>query len=47
MEFVWQIMLFHWVAIILIIRYMRFRMGDKYQKGGMVDGNGGVMHLVV
>jgi len=25
----------------IIIRYMRFRMGDKYQKGGMVDGNGG------
>jgi pectate lyase len=24
-----------------IIRYMRFRMGDKNQKGGMVDGNGG------
>jgi hypothetical protein len=24
-----------------IIRYMRFRMGDRYQKGGMVDGNGG------
>jgi pectate lyase len=23
-----------------IIRYMRFRMGDKYQKGGMVNGNG-------
>lgn len=25
----------------MIIRYIRFRMGDKYQKGGMVDGNGG------
>ncbi len=25
----------------IIIRYLRFRMGDKYQKGGMVDGNGG------
>lgn len=25
----------------MIVRYMRFRMGDKYQKGGMVDGNGG------
>jgi pectate lyase len=25
----------------VIIRYMRFRMGDKNQKGGMVDGNGG------
>jgi len=25
----------------IIIRYMHFRMGDKYQKGGMVDGNGG------
>lgn len=25
----------------VIIRYLRFRMGDKYQKGGMVDGNGG------
>jgi pectate lyase len=24
----------------IIIRYVRFRMGDKYQKGGMVDGNG-------
>ena len=24
----------------IIIRYLRFRMGDKYQKGGMVDGNG-------
>ncbi len=24
----------------IILRYMRFRMGDKYQKGGMVDGNG-------
>ncbi len=25
----------------IIVRYLRFRMGDKYQKGGMVDGNGG------
>ena len=25
----------------IIIRYLRFRMGDKYQKGGIVDGNGG------
>lgn len=25
----------------IVIRYLRFRMGDKYQKGGMVDGNGG------
>jgi hypothetical protein len=25
----------------IIIRYLRFRMGDKFQKGGMVDGNGG------
>ena len=25
----------------MIIRYMRFRMGDKYQRGGMIDGNGG------
>lgn len=25
----------------IIIRFLRFRMGDKYQKGGMVDGNGG------
>lgn len=24
----------------IIIRYLRFRMGDKYQKGGMVDGSG-------
>lgn len=24
----------------IIVRYMRFRMGDKYQKGGMVDGSG-------
>jgi pectate lyase len=24
----------------VIIRYLRFRMGDKYQKGGMVNGNG-------
>ncbi|MDQ6813732.1 MAG: pectate lyase [Bacteroidota bacterium] len=25
----------------IVVRYMRFRMGDKNQKGGMVDGNGG------
>jgi pectate lyase len=25
----------------IIVRYLRFRLGDKYQKGGMVDGNGG------
>lgn len=25
----------------IIVRYLRFRMGDKFQKGGMVDGNGG------
>ena len=25
----------------VIVRYLRFRMGDKYQRGGMVDGNGG------
>lgn len=25
----------------IIIRYLRIRMGDKYQRGGMVDGNGG------
>ena len=25
----------------MIVRYLRFRLGDKYQKGGMVDGNGG------
>src|SRR5215203_2596697 len=25
----------------IIIRYLRFRMGDKNQRGGMVDGNGG------
>jgi hypothetical protein len=24
----------------IIVRFMRFRMGDKNQKGGMVDGNG-------
>lgn len=24
----------------IIVRYLRFRMGDKYQKRGMVDGNG-------
>ena len=25
----------------IIVRFLRFRMGDKYQRGGMVDGNGG------
>ncbi len=25
----------------IVLRYLRFRMGDKNQKGGMVDGNGG------
>ncbi|MEN9697380.1 MAG: hypothetical protein RLZ56_801 [Bacteroidota bacterium] len=25
----------------IIVRYMRFRLGDKFQKGGMIDGNGG------
>lgn len=25
----------------IIVRYLRFRMGDKNQKGGMIDGNGG------
>ncbi|MEO6404537.1 MAG: pectate lyase [Ferruginibacter sp.] len=25
----------------IIVRFMRFRMGDKYQKAGMIDGNGG------
>lgn len=25
----------------IIVRYMRFRMGDKAQRGGMVNGNGG------
>ena len=24
----------------VIVRYLRFRLGDKFQKGGMVDGNG-------
>jgi hypothetical protein len=24
----------------IIVRYVRFRLGDKYQRGGMVDGNG-------
>lgn len=24
----------------IIVRYLRFRLGDKFQKGGMVDGNG-------
>ena len=25
----------------IIVRYLRFRLGDKFQKGGMIDGNGG------
>lgn len=25
----------------IIVRYLRFRMGDKFQKGGKVNGNGG------
>lgn len=25
----------------IIIRFLRFRLGDKFQRGGMVDGNGG------
>jgi pectate lyase len=25
----------------VVVRYLRFRLGDKFQKGGMVDGNGG------
>lgn len=25
----------------IIVRYLRFRMGDRYQNGGMVDGSGG------
>jgi pectate lyase len=25
----------------IIVRYLRFRMGDQFQKGGMVNGNGG------
>lgn len=25
----------------IIVRYLRFRIGDKFQRGGMVDGNGG------
>ena len=25
----------------IIVRFLRFRLGDKFQKGGMVDGNGG------
>ena len=25
----------------IIVRFLRFRLGDKNQKGGMVDGNGG------
>ena len=25
----------------IIVRFLRFRMGDKFQRGGMVDGNGG------
>jgi pectate lyase len=24
----------------IIVRFLRFRLGDKYQKGGMIDGNG-------
>ena len=24
----------------IVVRYLRFRMGDKYQNGGMLDGNG-------
>lgn len=29
----------------IILRYLRFRMGDRYQsKKGMVDGSGGMMH---
>jgi pectate lyase len=24
----------------IIVRYLRFRLGDKFQKGGMIDGNG-------
>jgi len=24
----------------IIIRYLRFRLGDKFQRGGMIDGNG-------
>lgn len=24
----------------IIVRYLRFRLGDKYQRGGMIDGNG-------
>ncbi|MBC7948800.1 MAG: pectate lyase [Chitinophagaceae bacterium] len=24
----------------IIVRYLRFRLGDKFQRGGMVDGNG-------
>lgn len=25
----------------IVVRYLRFRMGDRFQRGGMVDGNGG------
>ncbi len=25
----------------IIVRYMRFRLGDKFQRGGKIDGNGG------
>jgi pectate lyase len=25
----------------IIVRFLRFRLGDQFQKGGMVDGNGG------
>jgi hypothetical protein len=25
----------------IVVRYLRFRMGDKNQRGGMVNGNGG------
>ncbi len=25
----------------IIVRYLRFRMGDRYQRGGMIPGNGG------
>jgi pectate lyase len=29
----------------IIVRYIRFRMGDKYQKGGMIDGTAAMMRL--